>query len=415
LSVRTEDADQEGPASTPEALVDRADAWHRRACAAQRELFRAIALIGRTRLWEAQGARDMAHWLWMRYGLSDWKARRWIASAHALESLPRIAEAFASGDLGIDKVVELTRLATAETEGELLPWARRVAPGAIRHKADVALRRSLQEVVAAQRSRSLWWWYSEDGTRMSLEGELPAAEGAVVARAIDRLANKLPAMPGEEDPCDAPARRADALVALCSARLSDDPDPDRATVVVHASLEALVWGDGGCELEGGGVIHSATAKRLACTGRIQVMVEDGAGDPVRVGGMRRDPPTWMVRHLRYRDRECRFPGCGARRFTQAHHVVWWERGGRTELDNLVLICSFHHRLVHEYGWSLWRDEDNTVRWFRPSGVEYRAGPGPPLEAGETRSQFQQEPQPALSAAGFKPIEHHSRHRLLATP
>jgi Domain of unknown function (DUF222) len=57
-------------------------------------------------------ARDLAHFLAMRYGISEWKARRWIAAAHALEPLPKISEAFASGALGIDKVVELTRFAT---------------------------------------------------------------------------------------------------------------------------------------------------------------------------------------------------------------------------------------------------------------------------------------------------------------
>jgi hypothetical protein len=54
--------------------------------------------------------------------------------------------------------------------------------------------------------------------------------------------------------------------------------------------------------------------------------------------------------------------------------VWWERGGRTDLDNLVLICFFHHRLVHEYGWSIRREADGEVRWFHPNGMRYRAGP-----------------------------------------
>jgi hypothetical protein len=87
----------------------------------------------------------------------------------------------------------------------------------------------------------------------------------------------------------------------------------------------------------------------------------------------------MLRQLRYRDRECRFPGCGTRRFTQAHHIAWWERGGTTDLDNLVLICSFHHRLVHEHGWRLRREADGTMSWFHPDGTPYRAGPGPPPE------------------------------------
>ncbi len=95
-----------------EDLVEAADAVHCRASLAQRELFRLIVDIDRCEAWRDSGARDMAHWLWMRYGISDWKARRWIAAAHALEGLPQISEAFASGELGIDKVVELTRFAT---------------------------------------------------------------------------------------------------------------------------------------------------------------------------------------------------------------------------------------------------------------------------------------------------------------
>jgi hypothetical protein len=61
------------------------------------------------------------------------------------------------------------------------------------------------------------------------------------------------------------------------------------------------------------------------------------------------------------------------------------------LDNLVLVCTFHHKLVHEYGWTLRRDTDGTVEWFYPDGTRYRAGPAPPLEIFES--------QPALSAVG----------------
>jgi hypothetical protein len=72
------------------------------------------------------------------------------------------------------------------------------------------------------------------------------------------------------------------------------------------------------------------------------------------------------------------PGCGNRRFAQAHHLTWWSRGGRTELENLALICSFHHKLVHELGWSITRDADGEISWFRPDGIRYRAGPAPPV-------------------------------------
>jgi len=171
-------------------------------------------------------------------------------------------------------------------------------------------------------------------------------------------------------------RRADALVALASCKLSEDPDPDRATVTVHAGLEGLSANTSGCEVEGGTVIHPETVRRLLCNARVQTVVEDGSGNVVGVGQMHREPSAWMQRQVRYRDKECRFPGCGTRAFTQAHHVKFWSHGGRTELDNLLLTCWFHHRLVHEHRWKVTRARDGTVRWFRPDESEYHAGLSP---------------------------------------
>jgi hypothetical protein len=327
--------------NTDTDLIRRADAVHGEICAKQRELFGLILEIDRLEGWRDCGARDMAHWLSMRYGISDWKARRWIAAAHGLESLPLISEAFSAGELGIDKVVELTRFATPETEEGLLSWACRVSPGAVRRRGNLAVKREACEAKDPEETRYVSWSYFDQGRRFGLEAELPAAQGAVVAKALDRLAGELPLMPEEDRKWSAPARRADALVALCSSRIAEDPDPDRATVVIHASVESLAGDTKSCEIEGGGAISPQTARRLACNARVQVVVEDEGGQPVRLGRLTREPPSWMVRQLRYRDRECVFPSCGSRRFTQAHHVTWWENGGRTDLENLVLTCSFH--------------------------------------------------------------------------
>ena len=84
------------------------------------------------------------------------------------------------------------------------------------------------------------------------------------------------------------------------------------------------------------------------------------------------------------------PGCGARQFTQAHHIIWWGRGGRTDLDNLLLLCTMHHKLVHEYGWTVTRARDGTVEWFHPDGTSY-GGPAPPTATFE--------PHPVLAGVG----------------
>ncbi len=369
-------------------LVHEADVWHASVSCGYRQLFKVIVALAQTGAWEEQyGARDLAHFLSMRYGISHWKACRWIHAAHALERLPQLSEALASGELGVDKVVELARFAAPETEGSLITWAKSVSTASIRHKADLVLRREIEDVRDAERSRSLNWWYSDEGRRFGLEAELPAADGAVVQAALERLSQRIPVMPGEEHDGYAEKRRADALVALASARIAEDQDPDRATVVVHVREGAYGEEEGAAEFEDGPVIHPRTKDRLMCSGRIQALLEDERGDILRVGRLRRDPSAWMMRQLKHRDRECRFPGCGSRQFTQAHHITSWEHGGLTELENLILVCFFHHKLVHEYGWRIMRERDGTVTWFRANGKRYRPGPDPPLDRpwGETEA------------------------------
>jgi hypothetical protein len=358
-------------------LIQEADRPNARICAEQRVMLEAIRKASLEGIWEDFGARDTAHLVSMRYDVSCWKADRWVKASHALEHLPELSDAFSAGEIGIDKVVELTRFATADTEAELLSWAQRVSSTAVRQRADVEIKQRLEDAREVSRARYLEWWYEDQGRRMGIRAELPAAQGAVVIRAIDRMAAEIPVMPGEDQPHLAQARRADALVALCSAKLAHHPNQDRATIVVHAKAGQIAGGENtalgidlvsdgpGVEIEGGGVIHPATLGRLLCNARAQTVFEDEHGEVIGVGRVSREPSAWMMRQIRYRDRECRFPGCGHRRFTQAHHIRWWRHGGRTDLDNLVLICSFHHDLVHEHGWAIRRRKDGRIRWRCP--------------------------------------------------
>jgi hypothetical protein len=352
------------------------DDAHARACAAQSEMLRHIAAADARETWAEFGARDMAHFLFIRYGISDWKARRWIAAAHALVSLPRLMAAFEKGDLRIDKVVELARYATPETEAALVEWARDVPSARIREEADRAARRERDDASRIELDRRVAWWYHDEGRRFAMSADLPAADGAIVARAIDRLAETLPGHDGNEVPDPLEGRRADALVAFASERLGADADPDRATVVVHVRVDAAARGHGSA-IEGGGIVDNPTVERLLCHARVQGVLEDGGGNPVRMGRVSRNPSAAMLRLLRHRDVGCVFPGCGTRVHVKAHHVAWWSAGGRTDPDNLVLLCRFHHVQVHEMGWSLTRRVTGALRWYRPDGRRFRAGPAPP--------------------------------------
>jgi len=342
---------------------------------AQREWLRAILDVESEDAWLDDGARDLAHWVSMRYGVSYWKASRWIGAARAFEVFPELADALADGRLGLDKVVELARFVTAATIDGLLEWAGEASAFAIRRRADVETRRDRADADDAERTRFLEWGLFDDGRRFGMRAELPAADGVAVMKAIEALAATLPDAPDEEDPEPIDARRADALVLLCTSGVGDGPS-DRATVVVHARLDGLLEGTHGSEIEDGPAIHPVVVERLLCEARVQMVVEDDRGDVLRLGAMSRLAPPWMERQVRYRDGGCTFPGCGTRRHTHVHHVRWWRDGGKTTLENLVLVCSFHHRLVHERGWSVERRGSGDLAWRRPDGRRWMAGPRP---------------------------------------
>jgi uncharacterized protein DUF222/HNH endonuclease len=363
------------PSRSTETLIARVHTLRREIAERQRELLGLLADLERREAWADDGAHDMTQWTAMQLDVSRWKADRWVQAGKALHTLPATAEALERGELGLDKAVELTRFAEFDDEDALVRWAQGVSSGAIRRVGDLRLRDRAGETEEAERTRWVEWRYADDGRRFLLDAELPVAQGAVVAKTLERLGDQIPVMPGEGSGRLIGARRADALVALCSARIADDEDQDRATVVVHADLDVLSDADANALLEDGPVIGGTTVQRLLCNARIQAVVERPDGGVVGLGRLSREPSGWMMRQLRHRDGGCRFPGCDARRFTQAHHIEWWSKGGPTELENLVLICSFHHKLVHEHGWSIERAEGGDLVWHRPSGARYRAGPG----------------------------------------
>jgi hypothetical protein len=204
------------------SAVRAADHANRKIGAAQLELLLAILDVERDGAWLDDGARDLAHWVSMRYGISHWKACRWIGAVHAFGSMPSLAVALRDGMLSLDKVVELARFATPETIDGLTRWAEDVSTSVLRRRADVEVRRERDEALDVERTRTLEWGYFDEGRRFGMEVELPAADGAAVIEAIERLARSLPEMPDEEGLGFTGARRADALVALCT------------TVVVHA-------------------------------------------------------------------------------------------------------------------------------------------------------------------------------------
>ena len=183
--------------------------------AQQRRLLDNLAEIDRRALWKNSGARDMAGWVSARYGVSPYRAKRMVNAGYALESLPRTAKALETGRLNLDRVVELVRLATPESEDDLVKWARRVTPQWIAQKADGAERQRTRENRTKDGARYFDWWWGPDAT-LRFEGLLPNDAGMKFARAIECLAEEMPISPDPKDETTLSQRHADALVAMAT-------------------------------------------------------------------------------------------------------------------------------------------------------------------------------------------------------
>ena len=209
----------------------------------------------------------------------------------------------------------------------------------------------------------------------------PAGEGG----------NEVETSPGEQ-------ARADALVAMARRAVTTLTDEtvlagERPHLLVHIDASALVAhadpgaaagpdadpgsSPGACHLDGGPALAAATACRLGCEGTMAVFVDDGKGNPLHLGDTTPAVTRRQKRALLTRDHGCRFPGCGARRYLHAHHIVHWARGGPTCITNLLLLCGRHHRLVHEGGFGVVAN-GGRIRFTRPDRTVI-ANPNPTLD------------------------------------
>ena len=166
------------------------------------------------------------------------------------------------------------------------------------------------------------------------------------------------------------AGRADALAMLCerflaqSARTSGSVDPYQ--VYVHVDPDTLRGGDGDhSHIESGPELNAETARRICCDTGLIPVTENKHGEILNVGRKTRTIPPALKRALRLRDKGCRFPGCTQFRHTDAHHIQHWADGGETKLSNLITLCRYHHRLMHEGGATLTMDNRREPKFDIP--------------------------------------------------
>ena len=296
------------------------------------------------------GASSLAAWLRDRYRCTWGTARRMIAAAAVLATGPvRLRDAVAAGDLHLEQVEAITESLAKLPAVDRPAAADRLVAEAASWDAAVLRRMGalIRDAVDAeshdaegigglerlerreQRDRYLSIRAARDGVGYRVDGRLTCEQAAVVGAALDPLCK-----PRAADDRSPGQRRADALEEVCKLALNTT------------------------ELD--------TGERVSATMLLPAVLGT-AGQVLDLGRERRLFSGPIRRALMLRDGGCAFPACDRpARWCQGHHVVGWQDGGGTCLSNAVLLCGFHHRLIHQpAGWTVYIDPADGLPTFIP--------------------------------------------------
>jgi len=350
----------------------------------------------RRQAWANDGAYNGRCWLAHECTLSRGEASGVLRTARVLASAPLVAAAVAEGNLPVAKAEVLASVVTARTEEAFVRDQKTILDAVERLSVDDA------------RKVARWWQRlaDQDGAKPEvpcnqlrcsvagdgstvLAGTLDPEGGAQFRSVLEAIADQL--WRAERDDGQVEKRpanlnerlRAEALEEMARRASAADAERTGARPLVSVIVDLpTLEGRAGrpAVVEGGGLISAEDARRLACDAEISRVLTDPNGVILDLGRTQRTATAGQWRLLRLRDRGCTWPGCDRPPgWCQAHHIVWWEHGGRTDTDGLTLLCHHHHHRIHDDGWQLERLDDGGLRFTGPDGrVLNRPPPSPPL-------------------------------------
>lgn len=327
----------------------------------------------RAQEWLADGSPDPAQWLTARFGFDPAYGRRLVRIARRLEPLPELRKRFTRGELSVDAVDVLSEVATPETELELLDEAE----GQDLHDlARMASRQNPPTSEESARARNTEWMSTQwdlHRRKMRFSGELAGTHAQLVEDRLVAGAEAMPKNPETGDYDDWSKRMANSMVETCAT--GPDGTALLPMLVVHTDHSSVQTPDEGgvTEIGGGTVISNDMARMLGCDSALEMVIERD-GRPIGVGRKSRTVPGWLKRQVQHRDHHCRFPGCGRTAFLQVHHRIPWALGGRTDFDDLLLLCWWHHIFIHEKGWHISKDDDRHFTFRKPDWTPYPPRP-----------------------------------------
>lgn len=375
----------------------------------------------------AHGASSTAVWLREHWRIGIRTAKQTVELARALDRLPTTADALAAGTVNTEQAAVIAQAiaalpsevgleTAAKAETALIGFAAQFEPSVLRrfgeriltHVAPDTAEGHEREALAAQEERAYatrtLTLVADRSGRVRLTGWLDTEAAAVVTAALDPLSRPGAvdhtrahvtlggAIASDSDPVEgsnaaghrapesardmrtAGQRRADALTEICRRVLASGELPDnggdRPQLVITVDYDDLAQRTGAGLLDNGTTLTPETVRRIACDAQVIPAVLGGDGQLLDLGRTRRLINGALRRALVLRDQGCAFPGCDRPpRWCQGHHIRHWADGGPTDLDNAVLLCGHHHRVVHHDDWQVRVGHDRRPEFIPPSYVD----------------------------------------------
>ena len=302
-----------------------------------------------------------------------------------------IAMAAAAGDTA-DEVYQMYAAADAAGQGDKVNEKAGVAVGQTGNTADLANKASQTHAAAGKDGQA----HAAEKAAVDKAGQ---ADGSSQAQAEYQQSNAFF------------ARQADALVAVARGYLSGTGGEKRAKsdnyqVVVHVDAAALQDKGGKSDLP------VESVRRIACDADLVAVTRDAKGNLLNLGRKHRVVSPQLKRALLARDKCCTYPSCSHEQFLEAHHVMHWADGGETSLDNAILICNRHHRLLHEGGFTIHKNFAGEWYFRTAEGKVLPEAPVyKPVEYDSTRDEILEdtnkvkEPRVQLVAPMYKPEDY----------
>ena len=303
------------------------------------------------------GCRSTVEYLSSRFDVSRTVASDLTFAAGPLARHRWIQGSLEAGEIGFDRAVAMLRLVDAGADRRTVEASCRLDLAGVGRLAASQRRVSRRDERSVFVDRFVSIQPTLDESSWRLTGQLPAADGQVVERALALRSDEMRLLPGGES-CTRRQRQADGLVAMAMDSLDRDGSIGEASsgssVSVLVDLDAAdgSGGEHGGTLEYGPRVGPAVLDELLCTGSVQI-VGLSEGHPVVTSAASRAIPVAIRRFVAHRDGGCVVAGCTSRYRLQPHHITRYADGGTHNVGNLATLCWFHHHIaIHQLGFRI---------------------------------------------------------------